>query len=375
MDPKQIGRWKTYGFCFLALATVYGTLYMFDSQEIERKPLLQIRLQRRAAEKAKQILFWTPWFGDKNWEHIIGKSKESTIRCPHSCMLSTIRGNPLSYDALLFHGSAWPWPPAQRTPNQVYIMYFHESPANGYKDYISGNTFYNWSVTYDRRSDVWSPYDQFRKKNTSSSLHWAPPALPQMSYKRERGEAMVAWLVSNCYTPSRREFYVRLLRRYVKVDVFGGCGRPCTNNSCHADLGKSGKYKFYLAFENSACRDYITEKAFTSLRYGLVPIVYGGLSAREYVKILPPNSFIDVRNFASPRKLAKYLLYLDNNDSVYMGYHAWKRDYEFGPNDGMCAICNALHNSTMTRPRNVNWETFWNPETECDATLIGKVAG
>ena len=56
-------------------------------------------------------------------------------------------------------------------------------------------------------------------------------------------------------------------------------------------------YKFYLAFENSICRDYATEKLYNALLFHTVPIVYGGA---DYKAIgLPSNSYIDVRNFNS----------------------------------------------------------------------------
>ncbi len=35
---------------------------------------------------------------------------------------------------------------------------------------------------------------------------------------------LVAWIVSNCDTRSDREDYVRELRKFVHVDVMGGCG-------------------------------------------------------------------------------------------------------------------------------------------------------
>lgn len=55
-------------------------------------------------------------------------------------------------------------------------------------------------------------------------------------------------------------------------------------------------YKFYLAFENSLCRDYITEKFYLALLYNVVPVVYGGAN---YTNLAPKKSFIDIRDFKS----------------------------------------------------------------------------
>ena len=56
-------------------------------------------------------------------------------------------------------------------------------------------------------------------------------------------------------------------------------------------------YKFYLAFENSKCRDYVTEKFYNALLFSVGPVVFGGA---DYDAIgAPKNSYIDVRIFAS----------------------------------------------------------------------------
>ena len=50
-------------------------------------------------------------------------------------------------------------------------------------------------------------------------------------------------------------------------------------------INQLGKYKFYLSFENALCRDYITEKFYLALHAGTLPIVYGGGSKEDYLKV------------------------------------------------------------------------------------------
>ena len=59
--------------------------------------------------------------------------------------------------------------------------------------------------------------------------------------------------------------YARELAKYMNLDIYGKCGdiHMCekgSNFSCRGDIVQ--QYKFYIAFENSNCREYITEKVF-----------------------------------------------------------------------------------------------------------------
>ena len=77
----------------------------------------------------------------------------------------------------------------------------------------------------------------------------------------------------------------------------------------------SANHMFYLAFENSVCKEYITEK-FWNLKHLIVPIV---LSRRvfNHTKI-PDNVYIAVDDFNNVEELAKYLLYLQKNETAYL---------------------------------------------------------
>ena len=145
-------------------------------------------------------------------------------------------------------------------------------------------------------------------------------------------------MVSHCRTPGKRDEYVKLLQKYIPVDIFGKCGPlTCskTNFSCSpAMLEKT--YKFYLSFENAACVDYVTEKAWKILRVNVVPVVMGGA---DYKRLLPPRSYIDVRDFRSAKHLAEYLVMLSHNDALYRQYFEWKRHYKVGTYGTHCQLC------------------------------------
>ena len=74
---------------------------------------------------------------------------------------------------------------------------------------------------------------------------------------------MVAWIVSHCNAVNNRDEYVAELKKTgVEVDIFGNCGENIyhLNGTQIKDL--ITRYKFFLSFENSLCKDYITEKIF-----------------------------------------------------------------------------------------------------------------
>jgi alpha-1,3-fucosyltransferase len=196
------------------------------------------------------------------------------------------------------------------------------------------NNLINWTMTYRKDSDVFSPYGRRLRLSTPSSSQIA--LMQSNKVVPLRKKKLVAWTVSHCETQGRREDIVRAMQNYIPVDIYGSCGNlTCSsdirmrNRRVHVDRGCflhiEKHYKFYLSFENSLCSEYVTEKLFGALRHNAVPVVYG---FANYTSIAPPGSFIDARSFKSIKDLTQYLLKLDGNDTEYLRYFEWRRDYE-----------------------------------------------
>ena len=104
-------------------------------------------------------------------------------------------------------------------------------------------------------SDIVTPYSKWAYYN--ESVKRIPTRRNYASGKKKK----VAMLVSNCSPQNKRMEYALELQKYIDVDIYGKCGKYCPRNwKCLQKLGKD--YKFYLSYENSNCRDYITEKFF-----------------------------------------------------------------------------------------------------------------
>ena len=125
----------------------------------------------------------------------------------------------------------------------------------------------------------------------------------------------------------------------MRVDVFGrAAGQPlCADCLLRAMAG----YRFYLSFENSEHRDYITEKFWrNALLAGAVPVVLGPPRA-AYEAVAPPDAFVHVDDFGSARELAAFLTSM--NESCYLRYFAWRDRFRvrlFSDwRERFCAIC------------------------------------
>ena len=146
--------------------------------------------------------------------------------------------------------------------NPIVVWYMLESPMNRH-NYSNLNNIINWTASYRRDSVINTPYERFTYfKNFTGIL---PP--PTRNFAANKTKKVAAF-ISNCNDKNGRLAYISELQHYIDVDIYGRCGtlacprsdHGSDRNPCYDILKKD--YKFYLAFENSNCRDYITEKFF-----------------------------------------------------------------------------------------------------------------
>ena len=349
----------TINFYCLFIAYNYSS---FTAPEKQQRILYKV--------KTKTIGFWTGFFGDRRWGLGDG-TNDTMLQCRvHRCMVVRNVKDPMKCDALVFHIRDAHRAPAVRHPSQVYLALLQENPYYRGNGFVRRKAFYNWTATYYRKSDIYLPYFLMQKNSSNvSDVDQFVSKLPQLTHNlTAASQPGVCWVVSHCKTAGKREAYVAILRKHIHIDTFGRCGKRCPSKNCLKDLAKTGRYMFYLSFENAACKDYITEKLSNVLQFGLVPVVYGGLSHADYVEVLPKHSFIDVRNFTSAKRLADYLFYLQSNITAYVEYFQWRSDYVLSSTNWQCAFCEALYNRTMMRPRSIDFANFMNTR-DCDPNL------
>ena len=139
--------------------------------------------------------------------------------------------------------------------------------------------------------------------------------------------------------------------------------------------GAGGRYASYLkAFlfvTSSKHRKHISflhfvEKFYRPLVNLAVPVV---LATKDIRKIAPPHSYIDVRDFKSPKHLAEYLLHLDKNETAYLSYFDWRKDYTVVAGkrssiDVFCHLCRYMHTNNTARVAK-NFRDWFFRQSEC----------
>jgi hypothetical protein len=160
-----------------------------------------------------------------------------------------------------------------RHPNQRFVFTLWESPVYT-PDLKSYNKFFNWTMTYRFNSHIVASYyfqqafihksnpyyELMMNESAKRNLHLNVKKIDhqlsdEILANKKLGTA--AALISSCNTPSKRWKFIMHLRRYVNLQIYGRCGKPCPDKvDCREFIAKN--YYFFFSFENSLCQDYIS---------------------------------------------------------------------------------------------------------------------
>ncbi|CAF3783654.1 unnamed protein product [Rotaria sp. Silwood1] len=305
-------------------------------------------------------------------------------KCPYkNCFYSCNHSLASQAHLLLFHKydtTPHTIPPNNFTRNssQIWLLW-HDEP-NFIHGYDLNIYKFNWTTSYvfDAEASI-GAYGMTIIREKSLSNEEFNNYITHEFFSRHH---QALWFVTNCGA-KRRLNYFRELREYFPIQVFGSCVQlneslPSLNSRqlakkfirsekiynktfesincnrwspCEEEQVKLNM--FYLAFESQSCKDYITEKFWRALKYGLIPIALGPLSKEHYRRIAPPNSFIYTNDFSTAKALAKHMYDIINNEKLFRFYHKWRQYYYTGYTASelekyrLCEICHRLN--TMTR--------------------------
>jgi hypothetical protein len=259
-------------------------------------------------------------------------------------------------------------------PPKARLVYLTaESMVHTYSPYFKHlKGVFNLTATFKVDSDFVSMY------YAKIGFKWGLNETFNPNHNYLSGKTRLAYvLLSNCYSQSHRNALLKQMQKHsATIDIVGRCGKKMCQISeenqynfshsreCRRQM--SPKYMFLLAFENSICEDYITEKFYDSLLFDIVPVVYGG---GDYTKWIPKSAYIDVRDFESVPDLVNFMLYLSKNATAYNAYFSWKR-YIVSDDPRpklLCEMCIKLHLETIygIEKKTVDLDAYWNKHTKC----------
>ena len=327
----------------------------------------------------KLVLFYTSLFGRTPWRTIENDyqfNNWNNIPCAiRNCKISYDKNDLNRSDAVLFHGQDIDHLDVSKLSKTVkhrakqrWIFFIHENPIFFTKDLDTLKDVFNWTMTYRLDSDIFVPYGYYFSKSSKNLGNKVNSGSQNYSQGKDK---LVAWMVSHC--GKQRDKLVTKLMEYIPVHVYGGCARKFSQNRTCYRMDKNcletlRRYKFYLAFENANCVDYISEKYWiTSLQNNIVPVVLGGGNYSNR-NLAVPGSFINVMDFKTVKDLADYLVMLDRNDTAYNEYFSWKDLYYVDvPPSWTCQMCAMLNNNSLPIKSydQEHFKKFWSRKSNC----------
>jgi glycosyltransferase involved in cell wall biosynthesis len=200
--------------------------------------------------------------------------------------------------------------------NQIWVSWNTENENNF--PWINDSSFrslFDIKIDYHCEADIVCPY----YPNVSEDV---------MSKRLDVSEKKnnVCMVVSNFINHNQRLEYIRELMEYIDIDSYG-----TLYNNMNIELADSvsifniySKYKFVIVFEDSVYNDFVTEKFYDPILAGSVPIYFDAPNIDKLMH--DQNSFVNVRKYESPKKLAQHIIQCLYDDNEYMKYHKWREN-------------------------------------------------
>ena len=326
----------------------------------------------------KVILYWTTLFRKPT---PLEKYRKCLSKCKAKCVVTDDKTQIENADAVEFHLSdIWTkiWHigtksvvefPTFRRPDQVWILANKEPPPHLWGNIQIFNGVFNWTRWYRTDADVWLPYGVVHMYNETEQVD-ATNELKGRNFYKEKSKG-IALTISNCFDAGRRYQIIKELNKFIDIDKYGKCYDKICGDIAHQDDQSCGRllrhYKFYIAFENNFCKDYITEKYWLALEREQIPIVNWKYFTPS---IVVPNSYINIFDFDSIEKLANYLTHVSSNETLYNSYFDYKKIYTNRPDVcDTCSVCHALHD--RNRPVQVYTDIEgWVRDDSCEKVTV-----
>ncbi|XP_035380749.1 4-galactosyl-N-acetylglucosaminide 3-alpha-L-fucosyltransferase 9-like isoform X2 [Electrophorus electricus] len=247
--------------------------------------------------------------------------------------------------------------PSQPRPFfQKWVWMHFESPNNTPK--IPGlSNLFNVTLNYRQDADI-----TIREQMIIKSPDTEDEIFPKVLKKKDK---QVCWIVSNWNEQHDRVTYYKELKQHITIDTYGHAFQKPLKREEYDNVLTS--CKFYLAFENTKSKDYMTEKLYNPLTKGSIPVVLG--SPRYiYERFIPGDAFIHVDDFPSPKDLAQHLLSLDKNEVEYKKYFQWRKLYEVKhvdfPREHVCYACDYIRRKNNHQVFTNLYDWYWDHTNE-----------
>ncbi|KAF2074837.1 hypothetical protein CYY_003863 [Polysphondylium violaceum] len=224
----------------------------------------------------------------------------------------------------------------EKLPHQRFSMFHYNSDSQytiqAFKEFSrimdSEISFKDKSITL-----ACPPKESWSTKDTIKLLMDKHVSNPWESRKKD-----IVFVSSNCNDAlaSVRTNRVKQLLKYLSIDSLGTClnnekgnhttippkdslkdiyDRIQTNMNIYKD------YKFVITFENDNSTNYITDKVYTSLYAGAIPIFMGSDKVGDWV---PSGSIVNVGDYKSIKDVAQHIKQILEKKYDYKKYFEWK---------------------------------------------------